>query len=128
MEVRILPRRLCAGQYRDYGGSVSRKLRGLGLLLFVGVVAACEPAITDGVVVEKVHEKERHYTTIMPVGKVMMPVFHTDSEDWVLIIQGRNRAGEYRMRRLYVSRRQWENAKVLDRWYAERNAYSDPEG
>ena len=93
------------------------------------VLAACEPPIRSGQVVQKLYEPARTWTAMVPMSvycgqncrmMTMVPMTHYDDEDFILIIQGWNeKAEEFQRRRIYVAtRRQWESIQTGD-WFGE---------
>jgi hypothetical protein len=71
----------------------NRKMNGFfAYVLLAVVLSACGHSIHEGEIIEKYYEPPRTYTytTMMMVGKVMIPQIHTgyDDEDWVIVVKG----------------------------------------
>ncbi len=71
----------------------NRKLNRIFLYMFLAVVlSACGHRIHEGEIIEKYYEPPRTYTytTMVMVGKMMMPQTRTgyDDEDWVIVVKG----------------------------------------
>jgi len=73
----------------------NRKLNGFfAYVLLAVVLSACGHSIHEGEIIEKYYEPPRHYTytTMVMVGKTMIPQINTgyDDEDWVIVVKGVN--------------------------------------
>ena len=71
----------------------NRKMNGFfAYVLLAVVLSACGHSIHEGEIIEKYYEPPRTYTytTMMMVGKIMIPQTHTgyDDEDWVIVVKG----------------------------------------
>jgi hypothetical protein len=71
----------------------NRKMNGVfAYVLLAVVLSSCGHSIHEGEIIEKYYEPPRTYTytTMMMVGKVMIPQTHTgyDDEDWVIVVKG----------------------------------------
>lgn len=70
----------------------NRKMNGFfAYVLLAVVLSACGHSIHEGEIIEKYYEPPRTYTytTMMMVGKMMIPQTHTgyDDEDWVIVVR-----------------------------------------
>lgn len=63
-------------------------------VLLAVVLSGCGHSIHEGEIIEKYYEPPRYYryTTMMMVGKMMIPQKHTgyDDEDWIIVVKGVN--------------------------------------
>jgi hypothetical protein len=71
----------------------NRKMNGFfAYVLLAVVLSACGHSIHEGKIIEKYYEPPRTYTytTMMVVGKMMIPQIHTgyDDEDWIIVVRG----------------------------------------
>jgi hypothetical protein len=70
----------------------NRKMNGFfAYVLLAVVLSACGHSVHEGEIIEKYYEPPRTYTytTMMMVGKVIIPQTHTgyDDEDWVIVVR-----------------------------------------
>jgi hypothetical protein len=88
----------------------------LAFLVLLVVSEINKPVVTSGRIVRKYHDPAYEWYSFMPlmVGKViiMIPIYHFDDEDWVLVLEGTDQHGEQSDGELYVSRKTWNKVKV----------------
>ncbi len=88
----------------------------LSLLILLIVSEINKPVVTSGRIVRKYHEPAQEWYSFMPlmIGKViiLIPMYHFDDEDWVLVLEGADQHGEQSEGELYVSRKTWNRVKV----------------
>ena len=92
----------------------------VGLLLLIVIILVIsehnKPVVTSGRVVNKYHDPAHEWYSFVPimVGKIfiMIPMYHFDDEDWVLVLKGTDQHGEQSEGELYVSRKTWNKVRV----------------
>lgn len=112
---------------------MTRTQKVLSALLFVFALSGCTQAITEGKVIDKVHEPARTWTQLMPIstGKitVMIPFVHHDDEDFVIVIHGPNDKGHILTRRVYLTKADWAAVAIGEHYsvsdHLRRTAFND---
>ncbi len=94
----------------------NKKMNGFfAYVLLAVVLSSCGHSIHEGEIIEKYYEPPRTYTytTMMMVGKVMIPQTHTgyDDEDWVIVVKGVK--GKYSITEdFYIDETNWKCMSV----------------
>lgn len=100
-------------------------------LVLFSITEFLDPKVTEGRVVEKRHEPERRWLELRPqyVGKVMLliPFFHYDDEDWILVIEGLDKRGKISQSKVYTSEETWESVQVGEWYKSEEEEMNDPD-
>ena len=77
-------------------------------------IVSCGQRVHEGVVIDKFFEPEEYYqsTTLIPMGKLFVPMAHLDFDDadWVLLVEGKNG----KQQRFYLNEREWKTFKKGD--------------
>lgn len=78
--------------------------------------------LREGKVVAKRHEPERHWMQFhhVQIGQALylVPIFHSDDEGWILIIEATDEKGKTRQGCINLSKAMWDKVKIGDRYSA----------
>ena len=97
------------------------KIKLLSVLFVVLFCSACTPQLKQGTVVNKAHEPERTYVSLMPImigcGKncfttMMIPYSVYDDEDFILTVKGITKEGKEITELWYVNEKLFNNSKI----------------
>lgn len=99
------------------------------ILLLILLLVGCQKKIDMGVVIDKIYEPERTYTSMMPVvvstGKsvmtVMIPYRVTDNEDFIIIVNGITDEFESVNNKYYISKKLYKRLEIGKRVYINNN-------
>lgn len=87
-------------------------------VLVIVIIASLvnRPVVTSGTVIDKYHEEATSWYSLFPIfvnkSVIMIPMYHFDDEDWVLVLEARDDEGKTITGELYVSKKTYQETPI----------------